>query len=501
MDKREQVEAFLTGTLTANVYDESGKLVGRHVANNVVTTNGINRLIDVIIDGCNQTNPLGTGDYTSNNWQLSTLSNNTDFNSQNGEIFGVNVLNWTGKSKSTFLASSNLSYITGYVDNTDVMFGNNPYLYANWHDGEWNTYWCPNGQTGGWIADLGLTTVTNETFTAPDIANYYALQNKNLKVSTLTLKNSALTTTYTSGTDYLWTTGDGDNYGTIKLLNASLIGATLKATYQWFDVPQVPIVGFVMDAGANLGATGWSSRSFFHSFRWSLDQGNSRTNTFLPNWSGSPRGPGWTDYLWDVMWTTGLYITDSVSHSYFMHHLPWAVKNPTQIAFFGNNQDQDKYVFRFDLLGYKVPKLGLHGIALGTGTGTPSQSDTALFNPSIQKVTVSKNKDSSSNFLTLNSYLDFNEGNGQTFTEAGLLYPSSDSVYFNTDKFWSGSTAAGGSGFHSPYISGTNGILRLDSIDPGDLDQLATHAMFNTPWTKNSSQRVELIYTLNITWS
>ena len=240
MDKREQVEAFLTGTLTANVYDESGKLVGRHVANNVVTTNGINRLIDVIIDGCNQTNPLGTGDYTSNNWQLSTLSNNTDFNSQNGEIFGVNVLNWTGKSKSTFLASSNLSYITGYVDNTDVMFGNNPYLYANWHDGEWNTYWCPNGQTGGWIADLGLTTVTNETFTAPDIANYYALQNKNLKVSTLTLKNSALTTTYTSGTDYLWTTGDGDNYGTIKLLNASLIGATLKATYQWFDVPQVP---------------------------------------------------------------------------------------------------------------------------------------------------------------------------------------------------------------------------------------------------------------------
>lgn len=506
--QQESLKQCLTGTITARVYDEEGNLKRTHVARNVVTTLGINRLIDMLIDGYNQTYPKYYGDWVSNGWQRSTLHCEWDFDGgKDGEVFGVNIIDWPARSKSTFVRSTSAGNLGG-VYNPDYMFNNNKYQYANFYN-NWSNgggYWAPQGENYGWICDFGITDISGESFTSPDTSNYYNLLNKNIKYGSLILQNSARTVTYTPTTDYLFTLGDGDTYGTIKLVNPALTNTTLKVSYAWFDVPQVPIVGFAIDCSAPGGA--WNKLAHFHAFRWSLNQGQSRTYPFFPNRVGAPRH-GWQQHYnndstnaWPFYHAFSMQGTENYYNprTFFMNSLPWAVKNPTQLAWFGWAYNESKWIYEFQLLGYKMPKMGVHAIGLGTGNGVPDSSDTALFSPSITKVTQSKSRNGGTSGLEIKAYLDFSEGNGVTFTEAGLFYPSNDSVYFKEDTFWSGNAASGGANMHYNHISGSNKILKLSPLASSDFDKLASHAMYDTPWSKTSAERVELIYNLNVGW-
>ena len=505
MDKNtEKLKSAFDGVITVRIYDEENRLKRVHRAVNTVTTQGLNRLLDMIIDGFNQTYPKSFGDWNDDTWQKSAFHNKHDnyFKPDGipGEIFGVDVVNWPGRNKSTFTRHGD--YIN-YVHDPDNMFNNNPNNYANfYHNAQWNEYWTPsvgNTMQGGWIMDMGITDVSDEEFTAGDNTSYHNLNNKNLYYENIVVKDSTGATTYTEGVDYEWDCGDGDTYGSVKLINSNLIGEVLKVSYSWYDVPQVPIVGFAVDAGSN--TSGWGYRCHFNAFNWSLDQGETRTYPFFPNNNGSPRHNGWEGYYWDRPWPAGWHAKSGQFFplTYFFNSLPFAVKNPVQMGWFGQNQDQDKWIYNFELLTMNMPKLGVHAIGLGSGSGTPGAGDTVLFNEEIKKVTTSKDRNGTSQ-MVIKTEIDYSEGNGITFTEAGLFYTSDDYAYFKEDKFWNETEANGGAGTHSEHIKGSNGILRLSNLEAGDFDKLASHAMFDVPWSKNSSERMDITYELNITW-
>ena len=147
-----------------------------------------------------------------------------------------------------------------------------------------------------------------------------------------------------------------------------------------------------------------------------------------------------------------------------------------------------------------MPKLGIHAIGLGTGSGTPSIGDTDLFTPNEKFITEQKSRNGTSGMKII-THIGYNEGNNITFTEAGLFHSTDDSVYFKEDEFWSGSKESGNSDEHYDYISGTNKILKLSQIEANDCDAMTSHAMFDTPWSKTDSERVELVYNLSVYWS
>lgn len=499
----DRLKKAFTGRIVARVYDEDGSLKRVHTADNIATTEGINMLTDMILDGYNQTYPKAYGDFNDPTWQKSALHNRNEFtvDGMPGEIFGVDVIDWPARHKSTFTRHGDYNH---YVSNPDRMFNNYPYDYANfWHNAQWNQYWSPsadNSMQGGWIVDLGVTDVADEEFTAPDNTGYHNLQNKNLYYENIIVKSGDGSTVYEEGVDYEWDCGDGDTYGSIKLVNQNLIGQTLLVSYTWYDVPQVPIVGFALDAGSNT-TSGWDSRTNFNAFNWSLNQGESRTYPFFPNNNGSPRHIGWQGYKWDWPWPAAWHAQDNTQLplTYFFNSLPYAVKNPVQMGWFGQNYDHDKHIYNFELLTFNMPKLGIHAIGLGSGSGTPSSGDADLFHPEVKKITTSKGNNGIDT-MTIKTIIDYNEANGILFTEAALFYPEDEYAYFKEDTFWSRSSAEGGAGTHSDYIKGSNKILKMTSLDPEDCSKMVSHAMYDEPWSKNESERIELTYELQITW-
>jgi hypothetical protein len=498
------VKNMLTGKFVVTTYDRLGHVKNVRTARNVVTTAGLNRLVDMLVDGYDVLSPAADGDRTDASWQKSLLHRKEDFDGGvPGRRFGLDVADWPGRSKSTWEASTS-SYSRGYFTGRDNMFNNDQYSATDY---------TPNYVTGGYwagdttdsmqyghVMDMGLTGVSNELFSAANTSAYFNLANKNAKYGSMVLKNSSESTTYTLDTHYLWDTGDGQTYSSIKLIPGAgdaLVGQTLKATYAWYDVPQVPIVGFCIDAG---GSGDHDYRTFFNAFSWSMDQGKSRSWPFFPFRSGTPRGSTWKGAWNSWYWADAIHFAWG-AHSHFITSLPWAVRNPVQMGWFGNRETQQKRVYDFELLTYRCPKPGIHAISLGDGSGVPSASDTALFNERIKNAVEMKGR-SGDSLLKLRAWLDFDEGNGITFREMGLHFPSSDDVYFKRDPYWNNSAANGGAGVHDAYISGTyNGIEVMSPIVASDCDTLAAHAMFDTPWTKNSDERQELSYELTVNWS
>ena len=497
------LKGCLQGRLAVEIYDEDNKLKRKIYASNLVTTNGMNRLTDMLIDGYNQNYPQANIDPFNNALPSATLKDPLDFNGGlDGEIFGLNFIQWSGRSKSVF---NSLGFVNNsYFTNREYMFNNNPTAYSRWYNNyQENTYWTPSGSSGnyGCIADLGLTNNNYddgiyENFSASTINTYYPVANKNLHYGSMVVKNSTKTTTYTSGVEYTWDTGDGDTYGTIKInpTYTALVGVPLKLQYTWHDVPQVPVCGFAIRCGANAN---WGYRTFFHSFRWSLNQGQTLTGSFFPFVNGNPTNPGMEgNYQWDSCWYP-YWCSIGEARTYFFNSLPWAVKNPTQIGFFGNWQDVEKWIYDFQLLGMKLPKLGCHAIGLGSGTGTLSVGDTDLFNRTTKVMTNRKTRQDS-NTTKMVGYLDYGDSNGVSFTEAGLFYPTSDTAYFDVDTYYSGSAVDGKYGSHFTNIKGSNKILKLQSLNGDDCNGLMTHAMFDVPWSKTSAERAELVYELSV---
>ena len=501
------LRACLQGRIAVKIYDEEGNLKRKVYADNLVTTNGINRLTDMLIDGYNQNYPQASIDPFNNLLPSATLKDQLDFNGGlDGEIFGLNFIQWPGRYKSTFnaLGFTNNSYFT----NREMMFDNNPQTYSKWYgDFQENTQYTPsNGSVYGCIADLGLTNNNYddglyENFSAAVIDTYYPVANKNLHYGSMVVKNAAKDTTYTSGVHYTWDTGDGDTYGTIKINSGypALVGVPLKLQYTWHDVPQVPICGFAIKCGGN---TDWPYRTFFSAFRWSLNQGQTLTDSFFPFVNGNPTKAGMEArgaYQWDQCWYP-TWLSIGEARTYFFNSMPWAVKNPTQISFHGNWYGAQKWIYDFQLLGMKLPKLGCHAIGLGDGSGSMSPARTDLFNRRIKIMTDKKTRQDSSTTHII-GYLDYAEGNGISFTEAGLFYPTSDTAYFDIDTYYSGSSVEGKYGSHYPNIKGTNKILKLQSLNTDDCDGLMTHATFGAPWSKTSAERAELVYELAVNWS
>jgi hypothetical protein len=495
MSNKEKVASFMKGMVRAEVFDEAGNLVSTHFSKNTITTAGFARMIDMLIDGYDSGYP-----YASSNNPVDDISMIHDYNSfaganYDGEIFGVNVAEWPARQKSSFKMSG--TYVSdAYIKNAQGAFSNNLDSFTelcSFDDGTCSIN-PGNDWQQGWICDLGIDTVSYTKVVADN--NYFNLNNKNIKYGSIEVKNSS-GTTLTPATDYLFTIGDMDNYGTLKIISSDMVGQTISISYKWYDVPTVPIVGVMLDWAYN--GNGYRNSLSFISY--SLNQGKSRTMPVLPNYSGTMRHPGniWNGY--NGTWGADKLhvVPQSQRREYCYTHLPWAVKNPTQLAFFGNSYAGAKYLNNIQLLTYKMPKPGIHAMALGTGTGTTSATDTSLFSKTLAIPVYFKGYSDTTKFV-MEGYVDFNQGNDQTITEVGLCYPSKDDIYFKSDNFYNNSISDGGCGVHNNHISGNAKIYKLGNIETEDCDILATHALFDTPITKNSSRRVRISYEFNMTW-
>jgi hypothetical protein len=496
MDRdRHNALVALAGTFQVDILDEEGNVKRSYKSENVITNSGISQFVDMLLDIHSTTLPRTYEGGAGPTERISVLSDVNDFGGVSGEIFGLKFIDWPGRNKSQFGIHryQNASYLQNgsFISDGDPK---NPTVFNSGFNS--NTYWTPGGNfaTDGWCLDLGWTNVSKEIFNAPDNTQLHPLQNKNAyyDVSDPLVTNEAEDTTYTQGVDYIFDVGDGVNFAKIQLINAGLIGQNLKVSYSYYDVPQEPVVGFGMRVG---GSSTWGAQTFQSAFCFSFNQGQSIAEPFFPWVTGEPNKPAYQSHQWDWPWYPSWQIVGD-PHYYFQTMLPWAMINPTQMVMFGNTSNHDKYYFDFQLIGMNLPKLGPHCIALGTGGGSPTATDTALFSESIRMHTTNKASDGTTS-IKMSALLDYDEGNGVTFTEAGLFFPSNaNEALFKDEDYFVG----GYYGMSENAFSGNGRLVKLEAPNAQDCDTMSAHTMFPQSWSKNSSERAQITYTLNMNW-
>lgn len=502
----------LNGEIIVKIFDKEDNLKKVIHGNNTITTSGLKRISEMLTYGLK--NNLSISE-TIGNYEYKTL-HSIDFLGSNDDSLCVNIIEWKEKNKTTFdfsplrdqgLINRNAMFknIDGFyttIEKDENLLDNFDYFYFPKQNGILEE----DRQTSGWISDLGLNHVISQEHIF--IQNIGIINGYNVKFNSISIKDEN-ETILQEGVDYeILSLGDNENHPTISLVDYWL-NKKLYISYSWFDVPNTPIIGFCFDHFTDAIQGISSSQNFISGWSWSLDQGKSRMNPFFPNVSGCPSGPSnirMDQYgSYNKMQSNSWYSSwGGVKKTFFFNSLPWAVKNPTQLAWYSHtNNNYQRYFENFSLLGISAPKLGPHAIKLGTGENvSPNASDTDLNMPieSTKKAITNRRNDGES-IISFEVKLDFNEAVSTIpFTEIGLYFPESDDVFFSDDEYWNETTENGGSGKNSDFISGNNKIVKLSKIKEKDCNMMFSHGKFDVPWTKSNDERISIIYKIRMIW-
>lgn len=487
----------LIGKIEVQFFDKDNNLKKIVKGKNTVTHKGIKRICEILTQG------LKNG--VSVTESIDGIPLNTLTNGQNS--IGFNIIEWKDKEYTTFDYNEN---ILG-LNQSSVMFGKNyngnySYMTKNSEVSDnLKDFYFPKGEkTSGWICDLGLKHKVNELYLFSSNPCY--IKTVNVKYDSLIIK-TVNGKKLVENEDYkVLSYGDYENFPKIQL-NQEYLNVELYFSYSYFNVPNVPIVGFCFDSVCdNTGIN--AARNFISGWSWSLNQGKSRLPHFFPNLSGCPSGNANT-----FMDSQGIYNNTHQAiwfnpfgekeKRFYFHTYPYGVINPTQLAWYSHLYNDSKCYFKnFSLLGVSLPKLGPQVIKLGSGTGNVSADDTDLFIPLNSNEILIKNKRNNGvDSVTFEIKLDFNDCNSnEEITEIGLFFPENEDVFYSDSDYWNNSVENGGSGKNNEHISGKNRIVKFDGINKDKCNTMFSHGLFEAPWTKNKDERVTIIYTVKINW-
>jgi hypothetical protein len=469
----------IDGRFTVSVYHEDGSLAFEREAKNVVTDAGRQRLVEMLVESLSSTQTPG-------------ITEDVDFSGLPGEVAGIKFLDWDGKSSTEIYEHGEGATLPAKLTNGSNMFDNVPATNSALLTGNYqNTLYSPESTSGepGWIMDLGWNTVTNEeVYVTPsgvdlDLANMNAFWDD----TEVVVKSNDEVTTYVLDTDYTFDPGDGETYAKLNVINGALDGDTLKVSYNYYDVPQEPVVGVAIKASAVGALERYDS---VIGFNFSCSQGENRSKIFLPYVSGEPTVPVCSDHNAGDSNLTNLVFSDEGVHYYFFTMLPWALINPTQLAMFVNFYTFGANINDISLLGMERKKLGVHSISLGTGAGSPAATDTALFTSQLEVMASTKSNNGTSE-VTMSAFLDGDTGNGLTFTEMGAWFPADYSM-FQEDSTFKNHTQ------DPDKFTGNAKIMKLAPPTIADCDTMASHAMFGESWSKTTGQTAEIKYIINV---
>ena len=487
----------LIGKIEVQFFDKDNNLKKIVKGKNTVTHKGIKRICEILTQG------LKNG--VSVTESIDGIPLNTLTNGQNS--IGLNIIEWKDKEYTTFDYNEN---ILG-LNQSSVMFGKNydgNYSYMTKNSevpDDLKDFYFPKGEkTSGWICDLGLKHKVNELYLFSSNPCY--INTVNVKYDSLIIK-TVNGKKLVENEDYkVLSYGDYENFPKIQL-NQEYLNVELYFSYSYFNVPNIPIVGFCFDSVCdNTGIN--SARNFISGWSWSLNQGKSRLPHFFPNLSGCPSGNANTfmdsqsiyNNTHQAIWFNPF---GEKEKRFYFHTYPYGVINPTQLAWYSHLYNNSKCYFKnFSLLGVSLPKLGPQVIKLGSGTGNVSADDTDLFIPLNSNEILIKNKRNNGvDSVTFEIKLDFNDCNSyEEITEIGLFFPENEDVFYSDSDYWNNSVENGGSGKNNEHISGKNRIVKFDGINKDKCNTMFSHGLFETPWTKNKDERVTIIYTVKINW-
>lgn len=491
----------LIGKIEIQIYDKNDNLKKIVKGKNTVTHKGIKRICEILTQGARS----GVSDTES----ITGIPLNTLKNGQNS--IGLNVIEWKEKEYTTFEFSEN---IDGLQQSSSMFFEN--YNNSNYSvmskskniSDNFDNFYFPNKDkkndrnTAGWVCDLGLKHAYNHLHLFSSNPSF--VERTNVKYNTLTIKTKDGKELIEDRDYSVLDWGDYENYPKLKI-SEEFFNTELYLNYSYFNVPQVPIVGFCFDSICdNNNST--VAQNFIGGWSWSLDQGKSKLPPFFPNVSGNPSGNAndnmnsTNNYTHQSVWFNPFGETEK---RFFIHTYPYAVINPTQLAWFSHLYNNGKCYFKnFSLLGINLPKLGPQAIMLGTGTEQPTPNDLNLTNPVQESKTLIKYKrNNGTDTITFEIKLDFQDCNSENeFTEIGLFFPENEDVFYSDSDYWNNSIEKNGSGKNYENISGKNRIVKFNGINKDKCNALFSHGLFEEPWKKHKDERVTIIYTVKINW-
>ena len=135
-----------------------------------------------------------------------------------------------------------------------------------------------------------------------------------------------------------------------KYLNVSLF-----LTYSYFNVPNIPIIGFSFDC-VNEANAQEAAKNLIAGWSWSLNQGKSKLPHLFPNLSGCPSGnslTSWGNFSYNSSHQAIWYNPFGQEEKrFYIHSYPYAVINPTQLVWYAHLYNDKKCYFKnFSLLG------------------------------------------------------------------------------------------------------------------------------------------------------
>lgn len=469
----------LGGHFTVNFFDEkTGQHIRRIETPNVITDKGLEYLGSMLTDI-----------YSADRYP-SVLRNHQDFSNARGDVWGIvradEAFTQEQRSKSTWTVHDwvDRNYnenhagraMDEYVDTHETWNGGYNESTTNWEDRKY-------------YLDLGWTPHEENAINIPasGIGVAQTLPYMNLHGGDVKLFNAARTFEYTRDTHYTFDPGDYETYGSFTLTDIGLADTDLSLDYYQYDVPPIEFCAMSIIPGST--SDGWYWNTGVHGVQFSYDQGVTWGDVMLPNYPGYPRlGSLYNRYGHSSMeWHPHMQ-----SYEHFLNFFPYLIKSPTSMKWTIWNDDQDVHINDIRFYTFRFPKIGPRGIALGNGSGSPSSSDTALFNEIGRKVSVSAYNNNTYSEFRISVVLDGDELNGTEFTEAGLLFTDDENVYANGDSV----------GVQMVNATGGNYCKKIAPLeDATKLNKLGAHSMFSSPWTKSAGERVEVSYVLNLTWA
>jgi hypothetical protein len=274
----------LEGKIEVKIYDKNNNLKRVVQGKNSVTNAGIKRLCEILTQGIR--NGLTETE------RLTNVPLNTLPNGQNS--IGVNVVEWKDKEKSTFDFSEN---IMGLNESAVMFQENNSGDYSIVTKGDLATstnFYYPNKDgkndknTSGWVCDLGLKHIYKKEFMFSQNPVYlcddYGVGYTNVKYNSLKIIDKK-GYTLESGVDYeVLSWGDYNSSPELYFLKDKYLNVSLFLTYSYFNVPNIPIIGFSFDC-VNEANAQEAAKNLIAGWSWSLNQGKSK----LPHLFGNSK--------------------------------------------------------------------------------------------------------------------------------------------------------------------------------------------------------------------
>ena len=492
----------LIGKIEVQFYDKDNNLKRVVNGKNTVTTQGVKRLCEVLTQG------FKNGNIVTEN--LSGIKLNTFPNGQNS--VGLNIVEWQDKEFSTFEYSENIQGLN-QANNLFADGENGDYAYFekdNSLNDKMSDFYFPakenelnNKDNSGWVADLGLKHIFRKEFcfTTKEVVlcDDFGVPYTNVKYNSLKITDKDGNVLEEEKDYDVLDWGDYDTPPKILFLDEKLLNSPLFLSYSYFNVPNVPIVGFCFDCVCT-GDEVEASKNFISGWSWSLNQGKSKLPHLFPNLSGGISGNSISiinnevssNGMHQAVWFTP---NNTNEKRFYIHSYPYGVVNPTQLVWYGHLQNNSKCYFKnFSLLGMELPKLGPQVIELGSGDKTPTPNDTSLTSPiSNTKMIIHHKRNDGTDSIKFEVKLGFDDCNSDEYIkEIGLFFPQNDDVFYSDDNYWNK--------HHNQDISGKNKIVKFDGINRNKCNTMFSHGLFETPWKKKKDEKVTIIYTVQINW-